>query len=107
MAGCRGSQNPNRRSGTCSRRSGSWRWSGIFSARVSALSRGERLAMMDRNGALSIRRQCALLGISRSSAYYRPRGESRESLALMRQMVRHLPERELFSRIDKSEGTAT
>ncbi|MYN66845.1 MAG: hypothetical protein F4X11_17725 [Acidobacteria bacterium] len=35
---------------------------------------------------MSISRQCALLGISRSSVYYRPRGESAESLALMRRM---------------------
>ena len=42
--------------------------------------------MVDRDDALSISRQCALLGISRSSVYYRPRGESAESLALMRRM---------------------
>ena len=42
--------------------------------------------MMDRDGALSIRRQCALLGISRSAAHCRPRGESAENLALMRRM---------------------
>ena len=35
---------------------------------------------------MSIRRQCALLGISRSSVYYAPRGESAENLALMRRM---------------------
>ena len=35
---------------------------------------------------MSIRRQCALLGISRSSVYYTPRGESPENLALMRRM---------------------
>jgi putative transposase len=32
----------------------------------------------------SIRQQCSLLGISRSSYYYRPVGESSENLALMR-----------------------
>ena len=42
--------------------------------------------MVERDSALSISRQCALLGISRSSVYYRPRGESAESLALMRRM---------------------
>ena len=42
--------------------------------------------MLDREGALSVRRQCALLGLSRSSVYYRPRGESAENLALMRRM---------------------
>ena len=35
---------------------------------------------------MSIRRQCALLGISRSSVYYAPRGESAENLALMRRI---------------------
>ena len=33
---------------------------------------------------LSLRRQCALLGISRASLYYEPVEESRENLALMR-----------------------
>ena len=33
---------------------------------------------------LSIRRQCELLGISRSSYYHEPAGESAENLALMR-----------------------
>ena len=42
--------------------------------------------MVDRDDALSISRQCALLGISRSSVYYTPRGESTESLALMRRI---------------------
>ena len=44
------------------------------------------MEMVDRDGAFSISRQCALLGISRSSVYYTPRGESAESLALMRRM---------------------
>ena len=42
--------------------------------------------MLDREGVLSVRRQCALLGLSRSSVYYRPRGERAENLALMRRM---------------------
>ena len=33
---------------------------------------------------LSLRRQCALLGLARSSAYYRPATESEENLRLMR-----------------------
>ncbi len=56
-------------------------------------------------GAVSLSRQCRLLEISRSSLYYRPKGETAETLALMRridelfllypfygsrQMVRHL-----------------
>jgi putative transposase len=35
---------------------------------------------------LSLSRQCALIGISRSSLYYRPRGDSPENLALMRRI---------------------
>ena len=42
--------------------------------------------MIERDGALSVRRQCALLGLSRSSVYYTPRGESAENLTLMRRM---------------------
>ena len=59
---------------------------GFFSARVGTLSRAVRLEMVERNGMLSISRQCALLGISRSSVYYTPRGESAENLALMQRM---------------------
>ena len=59
---------------------------GFFSAGVAALSRPARRNLVDRAGALSIRRQCALLVISRSSVYYAPRGESAENLALMRRM---------------------
>ena len=42
--------------------------------------------MVERDGTLSISRQCALLGVNRSSVYYRPRGERAENLALMRRM---------------------
>ena len=67
--------------------------------------------MVDREGRLSVRRQSELLGLSRSSLYYTPRGASAEDVALMRrldelylehpfygsrQMVRHL----------RREGTA-
>ena len=33
---------------------------------------------------MSVRRQCALLGLSRSSLYYEPAGETSEDLRLMR-----------------------
>ena len=59
---------------------------GFFSAGVAAMSRPARRNLVDRDGALSIRRQCELMGISRSSVYYAPRGESAENLALMRRM---------------------
>lgn len=70
------------------------------------MSRSERKAMVRRDvPGLSLSRQCELVSISRSSLYYRPKGESEENLALMRhidevflkypfygsrQMVRHL-----------------
>lgn len=42
--------------------------------------------MLERGGTLSLTRQSALLGISRSSLYYEPRGESAETLDLMRRI---------------------
>lgn len=42
--------------------------------------------MIEREGPLSLSRQCALLGVSRSSLYYRSKGESAENLALMRRI---------------------
>ena len=65
---------------------GAYRRAGFFSARVEALSRAERVRMIEPEGPLSLSRQCVLLGVSRSSLYYRPKGESAENLALMRRM---------------------
>ena len=49
------------------------------------MSRERRRKMVDReHPALSTVRQCALLSISKSSVYYRPRGHSREGLAVMK-----------------------
>ena len=59
---------------------------GFFSARLATLSRAARLELVERDGELSIRRQCALLCINRSSVYYTPREERAENLALMRRM---------------------
>ena len=42
--------------------------------------------MIEPEEPLSLSRQCVLLGVSRSSLYYRPKGESAENLALMRRM---------------------
>ena len=42
--------------------------------------------MIEPDGPLSRSRQCLLLDVSRSSLYYRPKGESAENLALMRRM---------------------
>jgi putative transposase len=38
------------------------------------------------HGTLSVRRQCELLGLNRSSVYYEPAAETAENLALMRRM---------------------
>ena len=51
------------------------------------MSRERRREMVDRrHPGLSTVRQCALLSISRSSLYYRPRGHSQKDLALMEQI---------------------
>ena len=51
------------------------------------MSRERRREMVDRqHPVLSTVRQCALLGISRSSFYYHPRGPSQKDLALMKQI---------------------
>ena len=51
------------------------------------MSRERRREMVDRqHPALSTLRQCALMGISRSGVYYRPRAPSQKDLALMKQI---------------------
>ena len=53
------------------------------------MSLAQRRGMVDREHLLlSIARQCALLGVARSSLYYRPREASGENLALMQAMDR-------------------
>ena len=48
-----------------------------------------RREMVDReHPSLPIVGQCALLGVSRSSIYYRPQGASEEDLSLMREIDR-------------------
>ena len=42
--------------------------------------------MIEREHALPIKRQAALVGISRSTVYYRPESVSQEDLALMRRL---------------------
>ena len=57
------------------------------------MSRKERKAMIRRDAPdLSLSRQCAILSISRSSLYYRAKGESPENLALMRRIDATVPE---------------
>jgi hypothetical protein len=49
------------------------------------MNRAERVAMVDRGHAdLSVRRQCALLGLARSGVYRQPAVRDPEELALMR-----------------------
>ena len=50
------------------------------------LPSAERRAMIAPKAALSVTRQCALLGIARSSFYYRPRPESAEELEILRRL---------------------
>ena len=51
------------------------------------MSRPERRAMVERDHpSLGLSRQCRLLSIGRSSLYYTPKGESAETLALMRRI---------------------
>ena len=53
------------------------------------MSLGRRREMADRkHPKLPIVRQCALLGVSRSSLYYRPKATSEEDMSLMREMDR-------------------
>ena len=53
------------------------------------MSPSRRRKMVDReHPKLPIVRQCALLGVSRSSLYYRPKGASEADLSLMREMDR-------------------
>ena len=53
------------------------------------MSPGRRREMVDReHPSLPIVRQCALLGVSRSSLYYRAKGASEEDLPLIRDMDR-------------------
>ena len=53
------------------------------------MSPGRRREMVDRkHPSLPVARQCALLGVSRSSIYYRPKMATEADLTLMRDMDR-------------------
>ena len=61
------------------------------------MSLAQRRKMADReHSSLSMTRQCALLGVSRSGMYYRSRGTSEEDLALMQAMDRQYLETPFF-----------
>ena len=86
-------------------RDGPWRWRGVgaggcptqedrradggagfFIQRARALPMTQRRVLMAPNGTLSMRRQCALLAVTRSSVYYEPVVPDAEELALMRRI---------------------
>ena len=57
------------------------------------MSPARRRQMVDReHPKLPIVRQCALLGVTRSSIYYRPKAASEEDLFLMGEIDRQYPE---------------
>jgi putative transposase len=58
----------------------------FFVQRARALPRPERQALIDRESKVSVTNQCQLLGLSRSSVYYRPRGVDEGDLLLMRRI---------------------
>src|SRR4030042_567790 len=65
-------------------RSGDSRWSLSGSKKKLPATIEARRAMIDRDLAMfSIRRQCELISLNRSSLYYQPAGESEENLRLM------------------------
>src|SRR5205823_3090064 len=70
---------------SCSSRSDGSRWSWSGSKKSQELSCESQRSLIEvGHPALSVRRQCELLGLSRSSLYYEPAGETAENLRLMR-----------------------
>src|SRR5262249_56183932 len=60
-----------------------------FSCRAARhLPSAERRAMIAPEAGLPVSRQCALLGIARSSFYYRPRPEAAEELNILKRLAR-------------------
>jgi putative transposase len=56
----------------------------VAQKKVRGFALQQRRELISSKAKLSLRKQCELLGVGRSSWYYRPRGESTENLALMR-----------------------
>src|SRR3990172_458296 len=48
------------------------------------------IVITDKNNTLSVRRQCDILSVNRSSLYYKPVGEKPENLKMMRIMDEHI-----------------
>jgi len=59
---------------------------GFFSQEVRKMSAPDRRALVDRNDAVSIRKQCVLLGVARSRFYRPPRPANDDDLALTRRI---------------------
>lgn len=63
----------------------------LFKKRLGQIgSVGMKRQLIDRQGEVSIRRQCQLMGLSRGGVYYRPKGEKPENLEIMRVMYEHI-----------------
>ena len=66
----------------------------------------KRRELVDRqHRSLSIVRQCALLGVSRSSLYYRPKETSQQDLSLMQAMDRQYLESPFYGSRRMKAGT--
>jgi putative transposase len=52
----------------------------------------KELILKNKNSSLSVRQQCELINISRSSLYYKPLGEKPENLEIMQIMDKHILE---------------
>src|SRR5947209_17170923 len=77
---------------SCSSRSDGSRWSWSGSTKKSPSSCEHKRSLVEPGHAtLSVRRQCELLGLSRSSLYYEPGGEAAEDLRLMRLIDEQYP----------------
>src|SRR5262249_59974960 len=75
---------PRPRRPSCSSRSAASRWSWSGSKKKSDRSPDELRPLVEADHPqLSVRRQCGLLGLSRSSLYYQPAAETAENLRLL------------------------
>lgn len=69
---------------SCTQRSGSWSWNGIFVGSLQSRPRHWRQKAVKKDHPdLRVRRQCSLLSLARSTLYDQPRGVSAENLKFM------------------------
>lgn len=59
---------------------------------IGSIGMKKELVLSNKNSPLSIRKQCELMNISRSSLYYKPLGEKPENLEIMKIMDKHILE---------------